>query len=118
MEFFKKETQNYITVGMGLSAKRGQGVKFWGFVIKDGRRVGKDFLLYKELDNKIPLTKQELKNKIGEGGQVVETQKEYMQLVNDNIFGFETLEEYDEFIKLLIEIRTPKLSDGKTLNHQ
>lgn len=113
MEFFKKETQNYITVGMGLSAKRGQGVKFWGFVIKDGRRVGKDFLLYKELDNKIPLTKQELKNKIGEGGQVVETQKEYMQLVNDNIFGFETLEEYDEFIKLLIEIRTPKLSDGK-----
>ena len=36
-----------------------------------------------------------------------------MQLVNDNIFGFETLEEYEEFIKLLIEIRTPKLSDGK-----
>lgn len=113
MEFFKKETQNYVTVGIGLSAKKGQGVKFWGFVIKDGRRVGKDFLLYKELDNKILLTKQELKNKIGEGGQVVETQKEYMQLVNDNIFGFETLEEYDEFIKLLIEIRTPKLSDGK-----
>lgn len=74
---------------------------------------GKDFLLYKELDNKIPLTKQELRNKIGEGGKVVETQKEYMQLVNDNIFGFETLEEYEEFIKLLIEIRTPKLSDGK-----
>ena len=74
---------------------------------------GKDFLLYKELDNKIPLTKQELRNKIGEGGKIVETQKEYMQLVNDNIFGFETLEEYEEFIKLLIEIRTPKLSDGK-----
>ena len=74
---------------------------------------GKDFLLYKQLDNKIPLTKQELRNKIGEGGKIVETQKEYMQLVNDNIFGFETLEEYEEFIKLLIEIRTPKLSDGK-----
>jgi len=34
-------------------------------------------------------------------------------LVNDNIFGFETYLEYQEFIKLLIEIRTPKLSkDG------
>lgn len=113
MEFFKKETQNYLTIGMGLSAKKGQPVKFWGFMIKDGRRVGKDIWLYKELDNKIPLTKQELKNKIGEGGQIVETQKEYMQLVNDNVFGFETTEEYEEFIKLLIEIRTPKLSDGK-----
>ena len=113
MEFFKKETQNYLTIGMGLSAKKGQPVRFWGFMIKDGRRVGKDIWLYKELDNKIPLTKQELRNKIGEGGQIVETQKEYMQLVNDNIFGFETIEEYEEFIKLLIEIRTPKLSDGK-----
>ena len=114
MEFYKKQTQNYLTVGMGLRGKKGQGVSFWGFVIKDGRRVGKEILLYKELDNKIPLTKQELKNKIAEGGQVVDTQKEYMQLVNDNVFGFETLEEYEEFIKLLIEIRTPKLSDGKS----
>lgn len=36
-----------------------------------------------------------------------------MSLVNETIFGFPTLEEYDDFIKLLIEIRTPKLSDGK-----
>ncbi|MCI9246229.1 MAG: TIGR02680 family protein [Clostridia bacterium] len=113
MEFQKKETKNYITVGMGLRAKKGQGVKFWGFLIKDGRRIGEDFYLYKKLDQKIPLTKQELKNKIGEGGVLVETQKEYMSMVNDTIFGFQTLEEYDEFIKLLIEIRSPKLSDGK-----
>ncbi len=113
MEFRKKETGNYITIGMGLRAKRGQSVKFWGFLIKDGRRIGEDFYLYKKLEQKIPLTKQELKNRIAEGGQVVETQKEYMNLVNDTIFGFPTLEEYDEFIKLLIEIRSPKLSDGK-----
>lgn len=113
MEFGKKETGNYITIGIGLRAKKGQNVSFWGFIIKDGRRIGKDFYLYKNLDQKITLTKQELKNKIGEGGRVVETQKEYMSLVNDEIFGFSTLEEYDEFIKLLIEIRSPKLSNGK-----
>lgn len=113
MEFQKKETKNYISIGMGLQAKKNKGVKFWGFIIKDGRRIGKDFFLYKDLGNKIPLSKQELKNRIGEGGQVVENQKEYAMLVNDNIFGFETLAEYQEFIKLLIEIRTPKLSkDG------
>lgn len=113
MEFRKKNTDNYITIGMGLKGKRGQSIKFWGFIIKDGRRVGKDILLYKDKSNKIPLTKLELKNRIGEGGQVVETQKEYAELVNKNIFGFENIEEFDEFTKLLIEIRTPKLSDGK-----
>ena len=113
MEFHKKNTDNYITIGMGLKGKRGQSIKFWGFIIKDGRRVGKDILLYKDKSNKIPLTKLELKNRIGEGGEVVETQKEYAELVNKNIFGFESMEEFDEFTKLLIEIRTPKLSDGK-----
>lgn len=113
MEFCKKETKNYLTIGMGLRAKKNSGVNFWGFCIKDGRRIGKDFFLYKDLGNKIPLTKQELKNRIGDGGQVVETTAEYAQMVNENIFGFETMAEYQEFIKLLIEIRTPKLSkDG------
>ena len=113
MEFCKKETKNYLTIGMGLRAKKNQGVTFWGFIINDGRRIGKDFYLYKDMGNKIPLTKQELKNRIGEGGQVVDTTAEYATLVNNNIFGFESLSEYQEFIKLLIEIRTPKLSkDG------
>lgn len=113
MEFCKKETKNYLTIGMGLRAKKNNGVKFWGFIIKDGRRIGKDIFLYKDIGNKIPLTKQELKNRIGDGGQVVETTAEYANLVNENIFGFESSMEYQEFIKLLIEIRTPKLSkDG------
>ena len=113
MELKKEQTDEYITIGMGLRGKKGQPVSFWGFTLKDGKRVGKDFLLYKELDNKIPLTKQELKVRIGNSGQFVETQKDYMKMVNDNIFGFKTNEEYEEFIKLLIEIRTPKLSNGK-----
>ena len=113
MEFCKKEINQYITIGMGLRGKRGQPITFWGFLINDGRRIGKDFFLYKDIDNKIPLTKLELRNRIGLGGKLVETQKEYMEMVNDNIFHFETIEEYDEFIKLLIEIRTPKLSKGE-----
>lgn len=113
MEFCKKQTNNYLTIGMGLRAKRNSSVNFWGFIIKDGRRIGKDIFLYKDLGNKIPLTKQELKNRIEDGGQVVDTAAEYAKLVNENIFGFETMAEYQEFIKLLIEIRTPKLSkDG------
>lgn len=113
MEFNKPNTENYITIGIGLRGKKGQPINFWGFLLNDGRRIKEDFFLYKEVENKIPLTKLELKNRIGLGGKVVETQKGYMEMVNENIFHFETIEEYEEFIKLLIEIRTPKLSKGE-----
>ncbi|MDQ0163621.1 uncharacterized protein (TIGR02680 family) [Bacillus alveayuensis] len=115
MEYKRKNTAQYITTGIGLRAKRHKNMDFWGFVITDNRRIGYDLFLYKEekigsSSQKVPLTKKELELKIGEGGRVVQSQKEYMELVNKYIFGFETLEAYDELIKLLIQLRSPKLS--------
>ncbi len=110
MEFKKKHSENLATIGMGFKAKRGKPMNSWGFSITDGRRIGEDFFLYKQLGEKIPLTMRELENRIGTGGQVVEGQKNYMKLVNDLIFGFDDLEEYDELVKLLVQLRSPKLS--------
>ena len=110
MEFKKPQSGQYLTLGMGLYAKRGRPLDFWGFGITDGRRVGRDFHLVKRTGEKIPLTKQELKNRIGEGGEVHERQKDYMAMVNRLLFGYDQLEEYDELIKLLVQLRTPKLS--------
>lgn len=110
MEFKKRETGNYLTIGMGFKAVRGKSIKSWGFSITDGRRIGKDFLLYKNVGEKLPLTMKELENRIGTGGTVREGQGEYMRLVNDLLFGFEDIEEYDELVKLLVQLRTPKLS--------
>ncbi len=110
MEFKRENLQQYMTLGLGLRARRGRPLTFWGFAITDGRRVGKDFNLYKQLEAKIPLTKAELKNRLGEGGEIYDRQKDYMDMVNRLLFGYEQLEEYDELIKLLIQIRTPKLS--------
>src|SRR5699024_5552331 len=69
-----------------------------------------DFRLYKELDEKVTLSKRELQYRIGDGGRVLERQAEYMEYVNRQIFGFENVEEYKEMIDLLIQLRTPKLS--------
>ena len=110
MEFKKENAGNYLTIGMGLRARRNKPMQFWGFSITDGRRIGIDFQLYKDIGEKIPLTKNELRNRIETGGEVTESQKEYMEMVNKLLFGYETLEEYDEMIKLLIQLRTPKLS--------
>ena len=110
MEFKKKQTDKTLTIGIGFKAVRGKPLRSWGFVINDGRRIGKDFFLYKDIGEKIPLTIKELQNRIGEGGKVTDGQKEYMKMVNDLLFGFSELDEYEELIKLLVQLRSPKLS--------
>ncbi len=110
MEFMKGSSSNSLTIGMGFKAQRGKTLRSWGFAITDGRRIGQDIFLYKDMGDKIPLSKKELENRIGAGGMVKEGQGEYMKMVNDLLFGFDEIEEYDEMIKLLIQLRSPKLS--------
>lgn len=77
----------------------------------DGRRIGFDFNLYREVGNtKIVYTKQEMKKELGKNNLFTETQKDYMRFVNKHIFGFPRLEQYEQFIRLLIKVRAPKLS--------
>jgi len=115
MEFKREQVDQFITIGIGLQAKRHKQMKFWGFVITDNRRIGIDFELYK-LENhageqqKIPRSRIELENIIQDGGHLVQTKTEYMKLVNKYLFGFETIEAYEDLIKLLIQLRSPKLS--------
>ncbi|MCP1109578.1 TIGR02680 family protein [Ohessyouella blattaphilus] len=110
MEFKRTDSETYITIGIGMRARRGKSMDTWYFFLQDNRRIGKEFYLYRQEAQKIPLTQRELKNRLGEGGQVVESQKEYMGLVNKLIFGFETDDAYKELVDLLIQLRTPKLS--------
>ena len=111
MEFIDKEENKYLTIGIGLRAIKNRTCEFWGFSITDGRRIGDDFLLFKERNLRIPLTKKELQNRIGTGGEFTETAKEYKKMVNKLLFGFSNIGLYTEFINLLIQIRSPKLSN-------
>lgn len=110
LELKRKESGEYVTIGIGLRARRNKKLESWYFCITDGRRIGKDFRLYRDSSHKIVCSKKELKNRIAEGGRVMETQSEYAQCVNRLLFGFETQEEYKELLELLIQLRTPKLS--------
>ena len=110
LEFCRQASETYLTIGMGMRARRGKPLDKWYFAITDNRRIGKDFLLYKQTGEKITLSKKELENRIAEGGRIFERQLEYMAFVNRQVFGFDTLDEYKEMIDLLIQLRTPKLS--------
>lgn len=110
MEFKRRESDEYLTLGIGLRARKNKKLETWYFCVTDGRRIGKDLFLYKEVQNKITCSKLELRNRIGDGGKVMDTQGEYAACVNRLLFGFETSEEYKELLDLLIQLRTPKLS--------
>lgn len=111
LEFRKEDSEEYRTIGIGQKAKRGKTMDFWGFVILDGRRVGYDLWLYKEVgSNKIPLDKREMKGELWEDNFFTDSQSEYKKHVNQYIFGFRKEEQYEQFIKLLVKVRAPKLS--------
>ncbi|MGN0733781.1 MAG: TIGR02680 family protein [Emergencia sp.] len=110
LEFKRQSSDTYMTIGMGIRARRGKNLDKWYFSLTDGRRIGKDFFLYKNMGEKVTLSKKELENRIGNGGRVIERQADYMEYVNRHIFGFDTADEYKEMVDLLIQLRTPKLS--------
>ena len=110
METYNEEQNKYITIGLGFRGRKGRPVESWGFCLKDGMRIGKDFYLYKDTLNKIPLSKNELKSRLGTINEFVDNTKDYKAMVNRLLFGFPNLDMYDEFIKLLLQLRSNKLS--------
>lgn len=111
LEFKREGVEEYRTIGIGQRAKRGKPMDFWGFVILDGQRIGYDLQLYKEIgSSKIPLDRREMKSVLGEENFFTISQSDYKKAVNQYIFGFRKAEQYEQFIKLLVKVRAPKLS--------
>ena len=111
LEFQKMETNEYRTIAIGQRARRGKQMDFWGFVILDGRRIGIDINVYKETGStKLPYDRQEMKKVLGEETPFMDVPGEYKALVNKYLFGYQRPEQYEQFIKLLVKVRAPKLS--------
>ena len=112
LEFEKPLAHRYLTIGMGMRARKNKPMQSWYFIIHDNRRLGKDrdLCLYKNVGNSVPLTQKELENKIGDGGHLYTKQSDYKKGVNDYLYGYEDITDFDELITLLIQIRSPKLS--------
>lgn len=111
LEFKKEQTGEYRTIAIGQRARRGKPMDFWGFVILDGRRVGIDIDFYKETGStRIPHDKQLMRKTLGEDIPFTDVPGEYKAMVNKYLFGFLRPEHYEQFIKLLVKVRAPKLS--------
>lgn len=58
----------------------------------------------------LPLSKQKLRKLIGDPSCWAESPTVYKEMVNNQIFGFEDIRQYDQLVQLLIMVRAPKLS--------
>ena len=105
-----KKGESYLTLGMGLRARKGKKLDAWYFILKDGRRVGKEFSLYQDASKTCLLTNRQMKTKMGDANYYGETQREYMRKVNENLYGYSDIDDYKDLLNLLIELRSPKLS--------
>src|SRR5699024_9952116 len=107
LEYKRKDTNQYMTTGIGLQARRHNNLHSWGCVSTDKRRVGEDVYVYETVRQsgeqaRSPVSRIQLENRIGSGGHGVRTTGEYKKLVNKYSFGFEDVDAYDDLIKLLI----------------
>ncbi|WP_372635070.1 TIGR02680 family protein [Cohnella sp.] len=116
LEFRHTKKGIYKTIGIGLRARKGAAqIGFWGFVLEDGRRVNHNFWLYdrvleREGAGKFPFDRKSLETSIGSGGQVVQEQGAYRDLVNRALFNFQDRDAYADLLQLLVQLRSPKLS--------
>ncbi len=105
------DAPQYCTIGIGLHCARhrqGMPISFWGFCLRDGRRIGRGFDVL-GVDG-APLRRQDLEASLGEGGTVVTTVAAYRELVNEALFGFEDVKDFTHLLQLLLELRAPKLN--------
>lgn len=56
------------------------------------------------------MDKRELRAELGEQNFYTDSQSEYKKHVNQYVFGFRKAEQYEQYIKLLVKVRAPKLS--------
>jgi uncharacterized protein (TIGR02680 family) len=101
----------YVTAGIGMKANRGRdGVQRWYFLLR-GRRVGHGLALRR---GAYPLTRRELLELLAEGDELLGSPSDYRRRLNDLVYGFPSVEQYETMISLLLELRRPHLS--KALN--
>ncbi|WP_372814979.1 TIGR02680 family protein [Paenibacillus sp.] len=114
-----RKGNNFMTVGIGLNGKRRESdntMRTWYFILRK-KRIGHDIQLYDEKiisgePKKFPLTMGDLADRIGRDGEVTDSQQRYVELVNQEIYGFRTTQEFKELIGVLLQLRSPKLSNA------
>jgi uncharacterized protein (TIGR02680 family) len=99
-------SEEFRTIGCGLKAVAGRGVaRHWFFVT--AQRVGTELRLLPA--SRVPLTREKLREELGQHGLVYDRAADYRRAVDENLFGLGE-HRYEALVNLLIQLRQPQLS--------
>jgi uncharacterized protein (TIGR02680 family) len=99
-------TEEFCTIGCGLKAVAGRGiVRHWFFVTS--LRPGGELRLLP--DSRVPLTREKLREEIGQHGFVYDRAADYRRAVDEHLFGLGP-HRYEALVNLLVQLRQPQLS--------
>ena len=100
------DTEEFWTIGCGLKAVAGRGIaRHWFFVTS--QRPGAELQLLP--DSRVPLTREKLREEIGQHGFVYDRAADYRRAVDEHLFGLGP-HRYDALVNLLVQLRQPQLS--------
>ena len=109
-------SEEFRTIGCGLKAAAGRGIVRHWFFLTD-QRVGVSLHLLPA--SRVPLTREHLREELGERGFVYDRAADYRRAVDEALFGLGE-HRYAALVNLLIQLRQPQLSkrpDEKLLSN-
>lgn len=99
----------HLTTGVGLYASRDSDVESWAFIITDGRRLGDGGFDVIDPHTAEGLSQKRLAALLGTGGKVYTRNRDYKEAVNQYLFGFPTLDAFEQLLDVLLRVRQSKL---------
>ncbi len=101
----------FLTLGAGLSAVSARtAVESWYFLVEGGPGVPRvNDGLWLTSAQRVTLTKERLREAIGQQGQVFESAQSYRRAVDERLFGLGEAR-YEALMDTLIQLRQPQLS--------
>jgi uncharacterized protein (TIGR02680 family) len=98
--------EEFRTIGCGLKAVTGRGIaRHWFFVTS--QRPGAELQLLP--GSRVPLTREKLREQIGQHGFVYDRAADYRRAVDEHLFGLGP-QRYEALVNLLVQLRQPQLS--------
>jgi uncharacterized protein (TIGR02680 family) len=99
-------TEEFRTIGCGLKAVTGRGIlRHWFFLTS--QRPGAELQLLP--GSRVPLTREKLREQIGQHGFVYDRAADYRRAVDEHLFGLGP-QRYEALVNLLVQLRQPQLS--------
>lgn len=99
-------SEEYLTLGCGLRAsRRAQRVDSWYFLTPRRVRDGLELLSGRQ-----PLTKEQLRNALGDGGEIFDSGRDYREQLDARVFALGE-DRFAALRHLLLQLRRPHLSE-------